>query len=303
MKEPLIYIIILNWNGSTDTIECIRSIEKNTYKNYKILIVDNNSTDNSATILENKFPKHKIIKNNINLGYAEGNNVGIRYAMQQKAEYVMLLNNDTIVDKYFLTTLIETTQQDRKIGIASPLIYYKNNHKYIWSSGGYKSFINYYPFQDEYIRKIDNGQLENVLKRDCVTGCSMLIRRDVINQIGYLNKEYFIYAEDMDYCIRAKKSGFAIIVNTKSKVWHRVSGSSGGEGNITKEYYNTRNLLLFANNNLHGFEKMIFITFYIIGRSINILKLLFEMKFNESRASLKGLFDGIKGNTGIVSRI
>src|SRR3989339_346256 len=123
MNKPLVYILILNWNGKEDTLECLSSLKKIDYPNYKTIVIDNGSTDDSVKIINKKYPKIKIIENKKNLGYAEGNNVGIRYALKNKADYVLILNNDTIVDKKFLTELVKVGESNEKVGIVGPNVY------------------------------------------------------------------------------------------------------------------------------------------------------------------------------------
>lgn len=136
MKEKLVYLIVLNWNGWKDTVECIDSCLKLTYTNFRILIVDNGSTDNSESILRECFPSVEFIQTGENLGFAGGNNVGIRYALEQGAVYVWLLNNDTVVDSKALDELLKVAESDDKIGIVGSKIYYYDKPDILWFAGG-----------------------------------------------------------------------------------------------------------------------------------------------------------------------
>jgi len=300
-REPFVNIIILNWNGYKDTIECVESLYKINYKNYKIIIVDNGSADESVKILKNKFPQIKLIENEKNIGYAEGNNVGIRFALGNKAEYILLLNNDTVVGSQFLKELVDTAEKKNIIGIVSPIIYYFSKPDIVWSTGRYKNYSGLYPYIDYEYSKKDKGQYASSQAVDGVTGCCILVKRDVFEKIGYLDKDYFLYVEDTDFCIRVKRAGYNIVYNPKAKVWHKVSASSGGEENNTKDYYLNRNLILFARKNLRGIEKLNYYTFLLLGRIILLLVFIKKRKFKRLKPSILGLSHGFLNKRGYYS--
>lgn len=297
MKQPLVYIVILNWNGYKDTVKCINSLEKINYKNYKILLVDNASTNESVKVLRFKFPNIQFIVNKENLGFSGGCNVGIKYALKNSAEYVLLINNDTYVDTKFLSILIEYASKDKKIGIISPFVYYSHNPKMIWSSGGYNTYRNNYPFTDDLFNSIDNGQFSNKDVEN-VTGCCILIKSEVFEKIGLLDEEYFLYVEDMDFSLRVINAGYKIIVTPESKVWHAVYGSTGGGYSIVTDYYNNRNFFLFAYKNLSDITRISFILFSIKGRILEILMYIKRKRFKNAAVTLKGLIHGLLGISG-----
>lgn len=226
-NKPLVYIIILTWNGKQDTLECLESLRKINYQNYKILIVDNASTDGTEKIVKSKFPNIDYIYNPENLRYAGGNNIGIDYAIKQNADYILLLNNDTIVEPNFLEHLIITAESEPSIGIVGPKIFYYDRPDLIWYAGGriewWKGWIYH-----EGIRKNDMEYFNYKKETDFVTGCCLLIKKEVIKKIGKLDKTYFIYGEDVDFCIRAKKANFKVIFEPQAKIWHKISVSTGG---------------------------------------------------------------------------
>jgi GT2 family glycosyltransferase len=302
MKEPLVYIIILNWNGYKDTIECIESLQRIKYENYKIVIVDNESTNESVKILKSKYPKIRLFENKENLGFSGGVNIGIKWALKNKADYILLLNNDTFVDKNFLSNLVDTVEGKNMVGIVSPKIYYSDKPNMIFSMGGFKNYAGLYPFIDHEIKKIDTGQYNKLEERDCVIGCCMLIEKNIFKNIGLFDDDYFLYVEDMDFSIRVKNAGYKIFVCQKSKIWHKVSGSSGGEGNLVKEYYNNRNLILFARKNL-TFEKKIFYFNLIKGRIIETLIYLNNGMYKNTFAMWHGIFDGVLGKKGVNLKV
>jgi GT2 family glycosyltransferase len=221
-NEPRIGIIIVNWNGIRDTVECISSLKKIPYRNFIINVVDNNSTVDEASKLKELFPFINIIRLNQNIGFANANNVGIIKALQKGVDYILLLNNDTVVHSSFLNELVLVSETDEKIGIAGPKMYYYSNRSKIWYGGGK---LNMYLLHSQRAGKIDIGQFCSVEDIDYVAGACMLIKRVVIEKIGLLPREYFLGWEDIDYCIAARKNGFRCVFVPNSLLWHKVSES------------------------------------------------------------------------------
>jgi len=223
---PLVYIIVLTWNGREDTLECLRSLRRVDYPNRKIVVVDNASTDGTIEAVGTEFAEVEIIENETNLRYAGGNNRGIRYAMDRGAAAVLLLNNDTIVDPEFLRLMVESLTAHPTTGIVGPKILYYNDPKRIWYAGGTVSWWQGW-VSHRGIREPDNGQYDTPATTDYVSGCCMLVRRDVITRVGMLDDSYFIYGEDTDWCLRTRRAGYAVVVQPGARIWHKVSASSG----------------------------------------------------------------------------
>lgn len=245
-------IVILNFNGLEDTLECIKSIKKP--KNTTILVVDNASTDKSKEVLE-KISGIKLIINKINLGFSGGNNVGISDALKCEADLILILNNDTLVDKEFLVHLVKKT---KSADIISPKIYFSAGYEFhkehyqksdlgkvIWYAGGkidWENIIGKHIGVDE----VDHGQFNKSGEVDFATGACMLIKREVFEKIGLFDEKYFLYLEDMDFCVRAKRAGFKIGYEPAAVVWHKNAASTGGSGSDLQDYYITKSRLLFA---------------------------------------------------------
>ncbi len=243
--EPVVTVVVLNWNRASDTIECVRSLENIAYSHFEIVIVDNASTDGSANALEAAFPTVKIIRNQRNLGYAEGNNVGIRYALGRGADYVLLLNNDTVVDKDLLRDLVRAIRSDPRAGIVGPKIYDYWEPTKIWFAG---AFIDWSTGESPHLGlgEHDSGQFNRILEVDRMTGCAMMVKRDVFERVGLFDPKYFLYYEDVDFCVRAAKAGYKSFCVQAAKVWHKESSSSkANQGSDLHTYYHTRNRLLF----------------------------------------------------------
>lgn len=263
----LVSIVILNWNRKSDTQECLASLAriKTSFK-LEIIVVDNASTDGSRIEIRRLLKKisfnkknfrSELIKNKENLGFCGGNNIGIKHALNHGAEWVLLLNNDTLVDEDFLVNLIKEVQRDSKVGIACPKIYFapgyefkkevyssKDKGKVIWYAGGVIDWDNVYG-SNHGVDEVDEGQYDRVHEVDFATGACMLISRCVLENVGYLDEKYFMYFEDSDLCQRAKREEFKVIYVPAAKVWHKVSQSSQIGGSLN-DYFITRNRLLFG---------------------------------------------------------
>ncbi len=249
-------VIVLNYNGLENTLECVESLKssKRHVKGIEIIIVDNDSTDNSKFRLS-KLKSVTLIFNKENLGYSGGNNVGIKHALKNQFDYILIINNDAYVDELFFKNIFK----DSKIGeIISPKIYFApgfefhkdryratNLGKVIWYAGGsidWSNIIGVHTGVDE----IDTGQFDKNKEVDFATGACMLVKKEVFDKIGLFDEKYFLYLEDMDFCVRAKKAGFKIMFTPRAKIWHKNAAASGGSGSHLQDYYITRNRLLFA---------------------------------------------------------
>jgi len=212
-KYPKVFIVILNYNGNDVLKKCLLSVFKNDYPNFEIVLVDNNSSDGSFEKVKTDFSKVNFIKNEENLGFSAGNNIGIRFALERMADYVLLLNNDVEVEKDFLNRLVSVGEKNPKAGILSPLIF-NNETKQVWFSGG---TINWW--------RMKSSHEKSVKKSDCyesefITGCAMLVKKEVFKKIGLLDEDFFLYWEDADFSLRAGKAKFKKIVVTSSWVYH-----------------------------------------------------------------------------------
>lgn len=227
MENTSLYVIILNWNGEKVIAECLDSLREVDYPHLRVLVVDNNSEDDSPQLVRDNYPDVELIENEENLLFAAGNNVGIEYALEQGANYILLLNNDTEVDADFSRHLVDALESDDKNGIGGPKILYHSDPERIWYGGG-----GFYPLiwipRHLNIRKADQRQGQKRSETGYVSGCAMLIKREVIEDIGLLDSSYYIYCEDVDYCLRASLAGWKCVYEPSARVYHKVSSSSGG---------------------------------------------------------------------------
>jgi hypothetical protein len=246
MKDS-VFIIILNWNGWQDTVECVESCRKLAYPNFRLLVVDNGSTDGSEGILRKRLPEIDIIQTGSNLGFAGGNNVGIKYALERGADYIWLLNNDTVVDEYALASLVGELEKNAGAGIAVSRIYFFSRPKIIWFAGGIWTPTRHLAVH-RGLNEEDTGQYADIGETDFATGCSLLFKSRLISEIGHLKEDYFLYWEDVDWCLSARKRGWKILYVPESRVWHKVSASVENNSQVQNYYYFRSGLLFYGRH-------------------------------------------------------
>jgi GT2 family glycosyltransferase len=222
MSAPHVVIVVLNWNGVDDTLECLESLSRLDYPAYEMMVVDNGSTDGSVPAIRERFPAVTIVENGENMGYAGGNNVGLRHAMAQEADYALLLNNDTVVDPAFLRILVDAAEAEPSAGITGPTVYYHAQPDVIWSAGG---GIDWQRGDTRMVglNERDEGQFGTEPRPvDFVAGCAMLVRRAVLEQAGLLDERFFVYYEESEWCVRAARAGFRIVYVPAAHIWHKI---------------------------------------------------------------------------------
>lgn len=294
MKKENIAIILVNYNGISDTIECIKSIKNIKNENYKIIVVDNNSKNSEAERIEKSFPEIEIIKSNDNLGFSAGNNLGIMYAIKNEYEYILLLNNDTIIDPDMINNLLMYSNNKT---ITVPKMYYYYDNRRIWYGGGN---INKYTGRAMHnnMNKLDENLVEDVEECSFATGCCMLIHTDIIKKIGGLNEEYFMYCEDTEYSLKALMNGIKIVYVPKAKLWHKVSKSTGGAISAFSVYYMTRNRFMYMEEYKNYFSIFAYY-FTLFTRYIRIIQ--YKMKNDDIYKVIKKAIKDYKNK--IIGRV
>jgi len=241
MSEPLIVTIVLNTNRRDDTLACLASLKQGTYKNHKIIVLDNASSDGSVEAIRSAFPAVQIIELVENLGYAGNNNVGIKAALAQGADWVFVLNEDTILAPDCLAHLVKVGQRDAHIGIVGPMVYHHDEPDVIQSAGG--RLGRYWQSRHIAQNEPDRGQFTAPHRVEWISGCAILVRRAVIEQVGMLHELFFYYWEETEWCLRASKQGWCIVHVPQAKLWHKGVQRDYRPGpSVT--YYNTRNRFL-----------------------------------------------------------
>jgi hypothetical protein len=293
MHYPKVSIIVLNWNGKDDTLECLESVCQIDYPNFDIIVVDNGSSDDSVKAIQNKFPEVTVLETKRNLGFAGGNNVGIRYALKHGAEYILLLNNDTIVDSHLLKSFINASRVVQQEAIWGAKIYYYSQPDKIWYAGA--RWVNKVSgFHHVGQGCIDNGQdYSSIVETDYACGCALFINAELLNRIGLLDEEFFLTFEETDLCYRARRAGFKSYFVPEAKVWHKVSTSFGGERSALYSYFLMRNRLLWAEKNLPIVKRLVLYKHVFYELSIYLLPPRFRLNKSGNNSLFKGIYRSV----------
>ena len=237
MRSGLV-AVVLSWNGRDDTLACLASLE-----GVETVCVDNGSTDGSVEAIRSSFPDVELIEAGLNLGYAGGNNVGIRQALKRGAEWVLLLNNDATIDPGLPAALSAAAAARPDAGVLGAKVMLADPPDRIWYAGGrYDTRFGYHGRQEGF-GQVDDGSFDELRDVDRATGAAMAVSRRAIEATGLLEEQLFAYVEDVDWCLRIREAGMAVVFVPDAKVWHRVSASTGGTHSTTTLYYDTRNTI------------------------------------------------------------
>lgn len=337
---PKVFILILNWNGWQDTLGCLESVQRLSYANSRIVVLDNGSTDgsvdkvktwadsrlqvkskllsyepmtesacwfeyNRVTAEAGGLPELEakieslssarrivLIQTGANLGFAGGNNVGIKYALDRGADYIWLLNNDTEVHPEALGQMVKIAEMDPVIGMVGSQIFHLGQRDKLLFAGGKINWLGGWCIHDTR-----HGLEEKPRDADFITGCSLLVRRDVVERVGMLDESFFLYFEDTDWSIRAKKAGFKLVVAFSSIVWHKETGSVGRRS-PTHEYYVTRNNLLFMKKHAEPLLWVTFAPFFLFKITIKALLFSARGQFNLLSPIVQAVEDFFVGRFG-----
>lgn len=296
--KPFVSIIVLNWNNHEDTHECIISLSNLEYENKKIIVVDNGSTDGSVEKLESAGLRCRIIKCKENLGYAGGNNIGIKDALERNSEFIWLLNNDTVVEPDALNYLIAAALESPSAACVGSKILYYDDRDTIWFAGATVDWKNGNSPHTGYGERNDK-RYEGNLVVERLTGCSMLIRASVAKTIGILKESYFLYVEDVEWCLRARKNKYNCIVANNSIVYHKIHRSTQNNWRHMFSYYNTRNFLYLISDIMRFPRREIYIIRLILrkiyfNRRI-VIRMAWEWLLNKSKNKDDGFYFAAKG--------
>lgn len=240
---PQVAVIVLNWNRRDDTLRCLASLSRSSYPELTTILVDNASDDGTVEAARERFPHLRIIENHANLGFAAGNNVGIQAALDAGCDYVMLLNNDTIVAPDAIGLMVQCIEHDATIGIVAPAIPYLSRPEVVWSAGGNIDWRVGEP-ESRYFETPLSALPAEPYQVDHVTGCCMLVRSSTIRLAGQLDPRFFMYFEETEWCVRIANAGYRIMVEPRALVWHAIEPKDQ-TGSPLIAYYMTRNRLLF----------------------------------------------------------
>jgi len=290
-----ISIIVLTWNNYQDTKECLTSLKNLDYDNYSVVLIDNGSTDDSFERLKNEFQHSKFIfiKNKKNLGYAGGNNIGIKYSLEElNPDFIWILNNDIIVASDSLKILVEALNENSDVGVAGPTIYWSGTkeimEQYYCLSLFLGRFLVKTDFDKHEIIKIKNE------KGKYIGGAAIFFRKEALEAIGLIPEEYFMYNEDAAWQENLRKTNWQLIYVGPAKVWHKKSIASGGKKTIMPDYYDSRNFLYFIKK-----YYPLWLLYEIIMSMVNkIMPKILRGERLRLKYVLLGLKDFFKGKTG-----
>jgi hypothetical protein len=247
MAAPTVAVVILNTNRREDTLACLASLRQSCYSDARLMVLDNASTDGSPEAIRAQFPEVQLLPLTDNRGYAGNNNIGIRAALEQGADWVLVLNEDTLLDPDCLSALVQQGESDPRIGIVGPLVYHANEPGVIQSAGGRlgRHWLAEHIGQNE----TDTGQFSTPCDVEWISGCAIMLRRALLEQIGLLDERFFYYWEETEWCLRASRAGWRIVHVPAAKLWHKGVQRDYQPGpSVT--YYGTRNqFLLLSKHN------------------------------------------------------
>ena len=303
MKNKLA-IILVNWNQYELTRSCILSILNCFYKNLKIILVDNNSNDKSVHKLKSEFDTVDFIQNKSNIGFTGANNIGINMAKDLGFEYIMLLNNDTEVKSNFIEPLLKRLERESDLGAIQPLIlnYYKRN--IVWNFGG-----RFNRFFGNPITLNKNKSKHNLIESkytDWITGCCFVFRSSLIDKLGVLDNDYFVYYEDADFSLKIKKFGYKLGLEINSEIYHhegdswKIKNSKSQTQSPFVHYLRFRNHLLFLKKNKDEFNLFGIIFYQIFKFVFYSMYFLLRLRFRKLRMVFKGLIDGLKSEKHVI---
>lgn len=284
-----IAIVIVNYNGEAYQNDCMKSFYDMDYLDFDVIVVDSASQDNSIKSLLECYPQTIVLKQDENVGVAKGNNIGIQYALDHEYEYILLSNNDIVVDSKMLGIMVQNISERE---VVVPKIYYYNPSNLIWFAGGR---MNWKSVMGEHIgeNEIDHGQYNDSVLITYAPTCCMLFHRSVFETVGLEDENYFMYYDDTDLCARMLNKGYDIKYVPDAFMWHKVSSSSGGSTSKVATYYHNRNKLYFVSKFRDSISLVDRINVYIYG----IVKYLVSFVYKKyNREIYYSYRDYLKGN-------
>lgn len=275
MNNPRICILVLNWNGAEDTLECLESLSKLTYSNAESVVIDNGSTDDSIRRIQKAYPEVQILELPENLLFGGGNNKGLEWAQEQGYAYVIFLNNDTTVEPDFVEPLLDSFTSMEKVGIVAPLMCYASEPKRIWYAGG-KVNLWTGTVAHRHIRDSVATLRLQPTATDYITGCCLMMPIALATEMGGFHPDFKMYGEDVDLSLRVKQAGYQLIFNPDSTIYHKVSASVGGEFGLRKMIRKASGLLKLFRKHVRWYQwgtligSQVLLLMYNFGRVLNL---------------------------------
>lgn len=291
MNSQKIIAVTVNWNRADDTIACLQTLQAQSLPLNKIVVIDNDSDEEPSfvSLLTNKLmPGLEVIETGKNLGFGAGANVGIKRALDLDADYVLVINNDTIADTSMLEQLVSHSKKEG-FDISAPLIYYAEPANQVWSSGGNVCPLIGLPFDAHHRKK----PLKENTRRSFLTGCCLLISRKAIERVGLFDESYFMYYEDLDYSMRANEHEVSMGVVPSAELWHKEAQSSGGYLNPNERYWSAKSLMRYSKKATTWWNAIPLWSHRVVSTILWTHRLLLKGKPNALKAYWKGIQDGL----------
>lgn len=295
MRKPKVSVVLLNWNGRDDTLACLDSLKQSDYPDLEIVIVDQGSQDGLAGCIRRDEPGVKLILNDENMGFAGGNNQGIRWGLENGADYILLLNNDTVVDEKCIGEMVRAVEDHSAVGAVGPKIYFHLEPDRIWSVGGAIDFGENVGRMLGH-RCINNGQFDQAAEVDFISGCAVMVRREAIEKVGLLSEEFNpAYYEDADWGMRLRAAGYASMIVPSARVWHKASRSTGGDYNPVSKYLMGHHAVVFMKKYARWYQWIKWFVFAVLSLPFLYVVRVSQGKGKAVWAKAMGIWDGFRG--------
>jgi GT2 family glycosyltransferase len=291
-SKPKVAALVLNYNGKDVTLQSLESVVRMTYSSYVVALVDNGSSDGSAEAVGVAFPRVEQVLVPVNEGPAAGVNAGLRWALDGGFDYALVLNNDIEVAPDMLDRMVEVAEADPRVGCVGPKAYYYEDRQRIWSAGGrlqYRESIT----RERGMRELDRGQFDRTERVDYVTGCAMLVKREVIEKVGLWDPTYFLSVEDADWCTRMKRHGYHSMYAHRAVLWHMVSATLGTYV-PAKTFHNGRSTAIFVRRYANPWQWVTFFAWLSVAVPFAYLRELRHGNQAAAVAKLKGVWEGLR---------
>ncbi len=291
---PSVAVIVLNWNGTEDTLECLSSLMLMDYPRREIIVVDNGSEPSPRAAIVGRFPSVTYIETGTNLGYAGGNNAGIRYALQAAHDYVFVLNNDTVVERDVLREAVAVAEADARIAVVGIKIIAWDEPGRVWVAYGEVTFrqglvrlIGYYAN--------DDGRFDAQKDVEWVPGTASLFRRHALETVGLFDENFFAYHEDVDWCTTAREQGFRVVYAPRPRIYHKGHRSSGGKAYVTpRQYLAGRNMVLYVRKHATALQVMKFVAFQIATVPLQFVRRWLRGEHAGVTWKVRGMLDALR---------
>jgi GT2 family glycosyltransferase len=278
--KPRVHIIVLNWNSWSETSTCLSSLERLTYENKKVIVVDNGSTDDSASRIHERFPWAEVVFTGKNLGFPRGCNVGIRRVLEESADYVWLLNNDATADPGALDALVDKAESDSQIGAVGSAVYCMEEPTQLQAWGG--GYVNFWIGRSRhFLKPVADEKVQYLI------GASLLVSRRVLETVGLLDEGIFLYWDDPEYCWRLRSAGWKLAVAGQSKIWHKGMSAYGKRNPRADAFFNASAARFFSRHSPTPSLSL------CVGTSLRIAKRLIAGDWGRARAVWVGVRQGI----------